>query len=430
MKKKLTASQIKDLLTSFPAENSRIKKRGLAVLVAMVLTVGFAVCQGNDSSKGLIIEGATVTGFTPDVPSKLVIPRGVSVIGEDAFEDCLKLTSVTIPDTVLRIEEYAFYGCKNLASVTIPSSVKRIEEDAFDECTSLKEIQFKGTMAQWKALDGSVYIPSPFIRCNDGNIEIKDVPAYLKIYGRIVTGCTDEVPANLVIPEGVAIIGFKAFEGCTSLESVTIPDSVTEIDHWAFSGCKSLKSVTIPNSVKEIDSDTFGGGRRGIEVTYKGNHKDWCSSSWDYALLGNAKSIILSDGTDLKKLTKIDAGDLKGVTSIGERAFSFCQSLVSVTIPEYVTKIGGGAFSFCQSLENVTILRGVTEIEYRAFECCRSLVSVTIPRSVTKIEESAFEKCPNLKIQYDGTMAQWIAIEGSNYQKATIQCSDGVITQK
>lgn len=443
-----------------------MKKKLCAALVAMVLVAGFAACQGNGSSKGLIIEGATVTGFTPDVPAKLVIPRGVAVIGEDAFMDCLTLVSVTIPDTVSKIEEYAFSGCESLTSVTIgksvtvigenafedctslksvtiPDSVLRIEEYAFSGCTSLKEIQYKGTMAQWKALEESGYIPSPFIRCSDGNIEIKDVPAYLEIHGRIVTGCTDEVPANLVIPEGVAIIGFKAFSGCTSLESVTIPDSVTEIGIWAFSDCKSLKSVTIPNSVKEIDSDTFGGCRRGIEVTYKGDLKDWCSSSWDYALVEfNAKSITLSNGTDLKKLTKIDASDLKGITSIGKGAFSWCPSLVNVTIPEGVTKIGGRAFFGCISLENVTIPRGVTEIEYSAFRGCKSLKSVTIPNSVKEIGSNAFSYCsPDLKVQYDGTKAQWGAISKEvSIQKNgdalpiigtfVVQCTDGVLTEK
>lgn len=49
-----------------------------------------------------------------------------------------------------------------------------------------------------------------------------------------------------VIPDGVTEIGLGAFEGCTSLKSVTIPDSVTKIGCYAFNGCASLKSVTIP----------------------------------------------------------------------------------------------------------------------------------------------------------------------------------------
>jgi len=110
---------------------------------------------------------------------------------------------------------------------------------------------------------------------------------------------------------------------------------------------------------------------------------------------------------------------LDGVTSIGEGAFYYCDSLASVTIPDSVTRIGGyvfyhcvsltditipgsvteigaGAFESCESLTSVTIPEGVTEIPRHAFEDCDSLTSVTIPDSVTEIGESAFEYCESL----------------------------------
>ena len=53
-------------------------------------------------------------------------------------------------------------------------------------------------------------------------------------------------------------IGDSAFNGCTSLTSITIPNSVISIDWYAFRGCTSLKSITIPNSVTSIDGYAFG----------------------------------------------------------------------------------------------------------------------------------------------------------------------------
>ena len=78
----------------------------------------------------------------------------------------------------------------------------------------------------------------------------------------------------------------------------------------------------------------------------------------------------------------------------------------------------------------------MTEVGDYAFSDCKSLVSVSIPRSVMKIGYAAFEKCLNLKVQYDGTKAQWGAIsKAENYYFPTIgtftvQCTDGVVTER
>ena len=49
----------------------------------------------------------------------------------------------------------------------------------------------------------------------------------------------------------------NAFDGCTSLTSITIPDSVTSIEYSAFADCTSLTSITIPNSVTSIENNAF-----------------------------------------------------------------------------------------------------------------------------------------------------------------------------
>ena len=93
-------------------------------------------------------------------------------------------------------------------------------------------------------------------------------------------------------------------------------------------------------------------------------------------------------------LTSVTIGD--SVTSIGIYAFYYCRSLTSVTIPDSVTTIGSMAFEYCSSLTSVTIPDSVTSIGGSAFGYCSSLTSVTIPDSVTTIEMSAFRYCSNL----------------------------------
>ena len=121
----------------------------------------------------------------------------------------------------------------------------------------------------------------------------------------------------------------------------------------------SLTSITIPNSVTSIGNYAFSG----------------CQS-----------------------LTSVTIGNR--VTSIGYAAFDNCSSLTSVTIPDSVTSIGGSAFLGCRSLTSVTIGNSVTSIEKSTFQSCHSLTSVTIGYSVTLIGSSAFYYCTSLKEVY------------------------------
>ena len=141
---------------------------------------------------------------------------------------------------------------------------------------------------------------------------------------------------RVIIADGVTTIGDNAFNGCSSLTSVTIPNSVTTIGWRAFSGCSSLTSVTIPNIVT-----TIGGGAFGL-----------CSS-----------------------LTSVTIGN--SVITIGDNAFNGCSSLTSVTIPNSVTTIGYSAFSGCTRLQKVYIGKSVKTIRTSAFNNCTSITQIS-----------------------------------------------------
>jgi len=73
--------------------------------------------------------------------------------------------------------------------------------------------------------------------------------------GRLLEYCGASVNVN--IPEGVTVIGERAFAGLDRLKSVTIPNSVEVIEYGAFSDCISLSNILIPDSVERIDDRAF-----------------------------------------------------------------------------------------------------------------------------------------------------------------------------
>ena len=120
----------------------------------------------------------------------------------------------------------------------------------------------------------------------------------------------------------------------------------------------------------------------------------FCESLTSVTIPNSVTSIEQEAFSGCRSLTSVTIGN--SVTSIGDQAFDFCSSLTSVTIPNSVTSIGELAFGFCSSLISVTIGNSVTSIGGRAFDSCSSLTSVMIPNSVTSIEHEAFSGCSSL----------------------------------
>ena len=101
------------------------------------------------AEKPTTTEVAWKKGTVSTEVTRVVIPKGVTSIGMNAFSRCSDLTSVTIPNSVTSIGNSVFSECSALTSVTIPNSVTSIGDYAFSRCSALKNIYFTGTEEQW-----------------------------------------------------------------------------------------------------------------------------------------------------------------------------------------------------------------------------------------------------------------------------------------
>ena len=242
-----------------------------------------------------------IFGYYNTSVTSVIIPPGVTSIGNTAFLYCFGLTSVSIPNTVTSIGEGAFSSCRSLTSLSIPNSITTIASETFLGCTALTSLSIPNSITTigWGAFTGcgltSLTIPS----------------TVTSIGNEAFAGCSQLT--NLIIENGVLSIGRGAFYSCTSLRSVTIPDSViilgdlslsgggsdvgvfqgctnlvsisigintTMIGRRTFSGCTSLTSITIPTSVSNIEYEAFANCPALARIVFLGNPPSYDATSF------------------------------------------------------------------------------------------------------------------------------------------------------
>ena len=125
------------------------------------------------------LENVTVPAFACEYLPKGSLKTLVITSGEipsSAFHYCENLTTVTIGNSVTSIGNYAFQYCEKLTTVTIGNSVTSIGSQAFNSCENLSNIQYAGTMAEWRKVKTEYswagYIKATYVKCTDGQVQI------------------------------------------------------------------------------------------------------------------------------------------------------------------------------------------------------------------------------------------------------------------
>lgn len=226
------------------------------------------------------------------------------------------ITEYCIKDGTEIITGRAFIECRSLISITIPNSVKILGTWCFKGCSNLTE----------------VFLPN----------KICLIPY------RAFCGCFKLKIIN--IPDKVVKIDAEAFYYC-SFESISLPENLVSIGDSAFWECKNLSSITIPSNVSEIGINPFAGEKL-KEIISNSSHFE----TDGVALYDRGKKRLISLFGDVKFYKIPDS-----VTSIGNHAFYYCQSLHSLYIPNSVIKMGDELFFSCKSWNYVFVPKGSLE---------------------------------------------------------------------
>ncbi len=216
----------------------------------------------NIDNKKFRIKDGTLLQYKDKNLGSVIIPKGVKVIGERAFENC-RIESVEFPDTLIKIDRRAFRWCMYLKSVRIPDSVKSIENEAFRECPRLEHLELGNGVKKigcrafhyceniFGTVSGnSVNVIGAYAFQSCKNIKRIEFPECKSVGDSSFSCCFEMEYAEVGNPD---IIGNQTFYFCKSLKNFMIPESVKQIRQSAFKFCDAL-ALKVPESLRQSDS--------------------------------------------------------------------------------------------------------------------------------------------------------------------------------
>jgi len=300
---------------------------------------------------------------------RVILPDGITRIGDCAFSDCVNLREIELPEGIESIGERVFCGCRSLPSITVPDGVVTFGREVFMNCSQLQSVCLPDSITDL----GDMHV---FAQC----YQLKSVtlPSGIKTIPIGAFYLCNQL-RSIEIPDGVTTIESTAFEGCSALTEIELPASVTRIESRAFQGCSSLGTITIGSNISYVgrnqyDNSPFYGTR--YWNTYVEEHGDG-PVYLDYLLLGYEgtcpEETVVKDGTRV----------------IAAAAFRDCQSISKIVLPESLETINDLAF-LRSSVEEIVLSEGIETIGEYALSGSSQLKRITIPSTVRSILHNAF----------------------------------------
>jgi hypothetical protein len=357
---KLTTIKIPKSVIEFRAGNNEILPEGrgedLYAFMSCNMLESIEVEDGNafySSIDGILYnkDKTTVIRCPEGKKGKCTIPDGVTNIGNQAFINCNKITSINIPEGVTNIGDYAFGSCTGLTSIIVPNSVTYIGYHVLFGCSSLQSITLPFVGNQVCTANDHCF-PFGYVfgrSVYNGGMVTKQT------YGSSRYTETDfyYIPASLkeVVITGDNYIPCGAFSNCNGLTSVTIASGAS-IGFGAFTGCSSLQSITLPlifegDNEHNISTCSYTLGYIFGTTRYDGSNP--ITQNYYANPFSNVASVTTTYyiPASLRKIVIVGNNDIRSGT------FYDCSRLTTITIPESITNIGSYAFYGCSGLTSI-----------------------------------------------------------------------------
>ena len=319
----------------------------------------------------------------------IVLPKGITTIGDDAFSYNTSLTSIKIPNTVTSIGKRAFQGCTNLTSIEIPDTVTYIGDYCFSGCNRLQKIKLSKKIQT--------------------------------INQRLLQGCSSLT--EIEIPEGVKSIGYAAFSSCSKLTTITLPASLTSFNGTALAGLSrltevkvadgnnsfkfengmlfskdgktmymallTLTEINVPNGVVSIVGDTLSGSSATKIIL-----PDTVSSNLSGTVFNGMNKLSTIELSSTSKNLKLVDGNLYSYD--GKRFIKYMGSSKNFTVPEGVETV----VSYCitKSMTTLNLPSTLKVIEGYALINMSGVNLLNIPASVTTMNTFSFHYNTKLRV--------------------------------
>ena len=326
-------------------------------------------------------DAASATPWYGKTVKQVIVHEGITALGRNAFRNCNRMCTATLPNSLEKLGVSTFEGCSALKTVTFGTGLRTMEAYAFQDCTALTGVYITDIRA-WCAVEVPAYNSSPMYYAK-----------MLYVNGQPLSG-------RLEIPSGVTKIPKYAFYGCEGITELYLPNTVTSIESDAFTYCSGL-AVADLGGAKQIGSAAFSYCTALVSVSMQGTEN---LGDYAFAYCGQLENIMLPNG--LKQIGQrafYDCASLKelqlpsSLNALGDYAFYNCAAIKAVSIPQSLTVIPAYAFYNCTALAELSLPLTVTDIQKRAFSGCTGLAGLTLPASLKTLGNYAFYNCTGLQ---------------------------------